>query len=113
MKITMTFLGLLLATSTSFGEGIKPFSAETQDALYHLSKCVPQVQELVTPGHWIGTGQKWNSRTQNYGYNFEVFRQTGFVETEKVGTIRLTATYIPDPPADASGYDYTCVTERE
>lgn len=113
MKFAMTFLGLILATSTSFGEGSKQFSSETQDALYHLSKCVPQIQELVQPGYWIGSGQKWNSRTQNYGYNFEVFRTIGIMDFEQVGTIRLTAAYLPDPPADGPSFKFMCVAELE
>lgn len=111
MKKLTTALFILFFSQWSLAEGRYTLGEEAQDAIYHLSRyCAPAMGQLLPPGagHWIGNTEKWDSRTQNYGYNYSVFKQVGFFKTELVGMIQLEAQKRNNAPADASDYIYIC-----
>lgn len=106
------FFGILisafLASSLAFAEEVSALNDEANDAIYHLSLCAAELPTIVNNGAWIGKTTRWESATKDYGFNFHVFRQIGFTQSEKVGTLKLTAAYKQNPPLDASAYNTTC-----
>ena len=108
MKMVL-ILSLSLSVSFSCASSNYELKKEANDALYNISKCANEMPQILTSGAWIGKTQYWDSRNKNYGYNFHVFNTDwSDFSTYKVGELRLVATYIPNPPADASSYKYTC-----
>ncbi|MCX4027049.1 hypothetical protein H0A36_13575 [Endozoicomonas sp. SM1973] len=101
-----------IVTSTSaFSSTYVQLGKEASDAIYHLSKyCAVELGELkqAYPSAWIGSAGKWYNQNSNYGYNFEVLYAPNYFSTEQLATLSLSARYIPNPPADASNYEYSC-----
>lgn len=113
----MTFLSkvaifsAVLSSASVFASTYEPLGVESSDAIYHLSKYCGEELGVVKKAYsnsWIGSGGKWANANNNYGYNFEVFYSPNYFNTEKLATLSLSAQYIPNPPADASKYKYTC-----
>ncbi|MCX4027700.1 hypothetical protein H0A36_24880 [Endozoicomonas sp. SM1973] len=105
----------LLSSTSVFASTYYELGEEANDALAGLSEhCVEALLKvkLKEGNSWIGSSAKWYNQNNNYGYNFDVFYRLGF-STEKLATIHLTGKYIPNPPADASSYKYSCSVSWE
>ena len=110
-------IGLVLLTSTlSFAESVNTVTGEGAEAIHHLSRYCKDALANVESDSWVAETEYWDSRTQNYGYNYFVVKQRGiawggFVSLERIAVIRLTARYIKNPPQDRPAHEYTCDIE--
>ncbi len=107
----ISILAASLAASSVFASDYYELGSEANDALYHLSKyCGVELGQVkgYYPGAWVGSTGKWSNENNNYGYEYNLFYAPNYFNTESLGTLSLSATYIPNPPADGSSYKYEC-----
>ncbi|MDE1464250.1 hypothetical protein [Spartinivicinus poritis] len=101
----------VITSTSAFSSTYVQLGKEASDAIYHLSKyCAVELGELkqAHPSSWIGSGGKWYNQNNNYGFSFDVLYAPNYFSTEQLATLSLSAKYIPNPPADAPNYEYTC-----
>lgn len=109
MKFVMTMiLATTLFGQSAFASNVKKLGREANTALFYLSKCSSELAVATKDGAWIGEAERWDDELENFGYNYNIYRQTGFFETEKVGTLKLIAKMRATLPADADSHTYSC-----